>query len=41
VFFIWLLIAQVAMLLQGVDMMLRRRVVTVTRRPELIEHHPE
>jgi methyl-accepting chemotaxis protein len=41
VFFIWLLIAQVAMLLQGVDMMLRPRVVIVPRRPELIEHRPE
>jgi methyl-accepting chemotaxis protein len=41
VFFVWLLIAQVAMLLQGVGMMLGPRMVVVPRRPELIEHHPE
>jgi hypothetical protein len=40
-FLIWLLIAQVAMLLQGVGMMLGPRTVVVSRRPELIEHHPE
>jgi methyl-accepting chemotaxis protein len=40
-FFVWLLIAQVALFLQGVDLLFRSRVVVTSRRPELTERNPE
>jgi methyl-accepting chemotaxis protein len=40
-FCIWLVIAQLALLLQGFELLLRSRVMITARRPELTERNPE
>jgi methyl-accepting chemotaxis protein len=40
-FFVWLLIAQLGLLLHGFDLLLYKRVVVARPTPQLIEHNPD